>query len=147
MAAIFASRLLNGERPLVFEDGRQSRDFIHVSDIVQGIELALTAESADGMALNIGTGQQTTVLDVAHALARAMDLDLEPEIVNRFRHGDIRHCYADITAAREALDYEPCVAFDEGMAELCEWIAPEAPAAEDKVARSTSELERRGLVM
>jgi dTDP-L-rhamnose 4-epimerase len=147
VAAIFSSRLLNGERPLVFEDGLQSRDFVHVSDIVQGIELALERDEADGMALNIGTGQPTTVLDVAHALAGSMGLDLEPEIVNRFRHGDIRHCYGDIGAARAALGYEPRVQFAEGMAELCAWIAAEAPAAEDMVGRSTAELEERGLVI
>jgi dTDP-L-rhamnose 4-epimerase len=147
VAAIFSSRLLNGERPLVFEDGLQSRDFIHVSDIVRAIELTLEREDADGLALNVGTGEQTSVLEVARTLAEAMELDIEPEVVNRFRHGDIRHCYADITAAREALGYRPRVEFAEGMAELCTWIAEEAPRAEDRVASSTSELEERGLVI
>jgi dTDP-L-rhamnose 4-epimerase len=147
VAAIFSSRLMNGERPLVFEDGLQSRDFIHVSDIVQGIERALAEQSADGLALNIGTGRQTSVLDVARTLAEAMELDIEPEVVSRFRQGDIRHCFADIGAAREALGYEPRVEFADGMAELCAWIAREAPPAEDRVGRSTSELEERGLVI
>ena len=147
VAAIFSSRLLNDERPLVFEDGRQSRDFIHVSDIVQAIELALEREDADGLALNVGTGRSTTVLDVAEELGRALGREIEPEVVNRFRHGDIRHCYADISAAREALGYEPRVRFADGMAELGAWIAEEAPPAEDRVARSTAELEERGLVI
>jgi dTDP-L-rhamnose 4-epimerase len=147
VAAIFSSRLLNGQPPLVFEDGLQSRDFVHVSDIVQGIERALESEDADGLALNIGTGRSTTVLDVAHVLARALDLDIEPEVVNRFRHGDIRHCYGDISAARERLGYEPRVSFDDGMRELCAWLAEEAPPAEDRVDRSTSELDQRGLVI
>jgi dTDP-L-rhamnose 4-epimerase len=147
VAAIFSSRLMNGERPLVFEDGLQSRDFIHVSDIVQGIQRALTEQSADGLALNIGTGRQTSVLDVARTLAEAMELDIEPEVVGRFRQGDIRHCFADIGAAREALGYEPTVEFANGMAELCAWIARDAPPAEDRVGRSTSELEERGLVI
>jgi dTDP-L-rhamnose 4-epimerase len=147
VAAIFASRLLNGERPLVFEDGLQARDFIHVSDIVRGIELSLEQEDIDGLALNVGTGHATTVLDVAHALARAMRRDIEPEVVNRFRHGDVRHCYADISAARRALGYEPRVAFEDGMVELAAWIAEEAPSAEDRVGRSTAELEERGLVI
>jgi dTDP-L-rhamnose 4-epimerase len=76
-----------------------------------------------------------------------MDRDIEPEIANRFRHGDVRHCYADIDAARQALGYEPRMAFGEGMKELCKWIAEEAPPAEDRVERSTSELEQRGLVI
>jgi dTDP-L-rhamnose 4-epimerase len=147
VAAIFSSRLLNLEPPLVFEDGLQSRDFIHVSDIVQGIELALEHEGADGLALNIGTGRPTTVLDVAHALGAAMEREIDPQIVHRFRHGDIRHCYADISAARDALGYAPRVAFEDGMRELCGWIAEEAPAAEDRVSASTSELEQRGLVI
>jgi dTDP-L-rhamnose 4-epimerase len=146
-AAIFSSRLLNGNPPLVFEDGLQSRDFVHVSDIVQGVELALERGDADGVALNVGTGRSTTVLDVARTLAKAMDSDVEPEIVNRFRHGDIRHCFADISAARAALGYEPRVTLEDGMRELCKWIAEEAPRADDRVAASTAELEERGLVI
>jgi dTDP-L-rhamnose 4-epimerase len=147
VAAIFSSRLLNGRPPLVFEDGLQSRDFIHVSDIVQGIELALERDTADGLALNIGTGNPVTVLDVARTLAGVMDRDVEPEIVNRFRHGDVRHCYADIGRARSVLGYEPRVEFEAGMRELCAWIAEEAPPAEDRVALSTAELAQRGLVI
>jgi len=147
VAAIFASRLLNGNPPLVFEDGRQSRDFIHVSDIVQGIELSLEREDADGLALNIGTGRSTPVLEVAEVLGRALGVDAEPELVHKFRQGDIRHCYADITAAREALGYEPKVEFTKGMTELGAWIAENAPESEDRVGRSTSELEERGLVI
>ncbi len=147
VAAIFASRLLNGHAPLVFEDGLQSRDFIHVSDIVRGVELALEREEADGKAVNLGTGRSTTVLDVAHALGRALGKEIEPEVVNRFRQGDIRHCYGDIALAREVLGYEPGVAFEDGMAELGAWIAEEAPPAEDRVAQSTAELEQRGLVV
>jgi dTDP-L-rhamnose 4-epimerase len=147
VAAIFASRLLNGNAPLVFEDGRQSRDFIHVSDIVQGIELSLEREDADGLALNIGTGRSTPVLEVAEVLGRALGVDAEPELVHKFRQGDIRHCYADITRAREALGYEPRVEFSRGMTELGEWIAANAPESDDQVGRSTSELEERGLVL
>jgi len=147
VAAIFSSRLLNHNPPLVFEDGLQSRDFIHVSDIVRGIELSLGNERADGMALNIGTGRSITVRQVAETLAAALDTDLEPEIVGRFRQGDIRHCFADISAARSALGYEPRVKFEDGMRELAAWISEEAPPAEDRVQRSTAELEQRGLVI
>jgi dTDP-L-rhamnose 4-epimerase len=147
VAAIFSSRLLNGNAPLVFEDGLQSRDFIHVSDIVRGIELAMGNEQADGMALNIGTGRSITVRQVAETLSAALDTDIEPEIVGRFRQGDIRHCFADISAAREALGYEPQVRFEDGMRELAQWISEEAPPAEDRVQHSTAELEERGLVI
>jgi dTDP-L-rhamnose 4-epimerase len=114
---------------------------------VQAIQLALERERADGVALNVGTGQATTVLEVAGALAKALGLEIEPQVVNRFRHGDIRHCYANIGAARDVLGYEPRVEFEDGMAELAAWIAEEAPEAEDRVAASTAELEQRGLVI
>ena len=94
-AAIFSSRLLNRKRPLVFEDGLQSRDFIHVRDIARANLLAIETSRADGQALNVGTGQPRTVLDVARALADALDVEIEPEIVGEFRSGDIRHCWAD----------------------------------------------------
>jgi dTDP-L-rhamnose 4-epimerase len=147
VAAIFASRLLNDRAPLVFEDGLQSRDFVHVSDIVRAIELALVNESAGNVALNVGTGAASTVLDVAHSLARGLGVDLAPEIVSRFRHGDIRHCYADISAATRTLGYEPAVSLQAGMKELIEWIVEYAPAADDQTQRSTAELAERGLVL
>ena len=107
VAAIFGGRLLNGNAPLVFEDGLQSRDFIHVSDIAAGCITALETGGADYRAVNLGTGAKTTVLDVARELARGLGVDLEPQIVNKFRAGDIRHCYADITLARELLGFAP----------------------------------------
>jgi dTDP-L-rhamnose 4-epimerase len=147
VAAIFASRLLNGQPPLVFEDGLQSRDFVHVSDVVHAVELALANERAENVALNVGTGVASTVLDVANALSTGLGVDLVPEIVERFRHGDIRHCYADIAAARLTLGYEPAVSLHDGMKELVEWIVADAPRADDQTERSTAELAARGLVV
>jgi dTDP-L-rhamnose 4-epimerase len=147
VAAIFASRLLNRRPPLVFEDGLQSRDFVHVSDVARAVELALVDHGAAGnVALNIGTGTASTVLDVADALANGLGVNLAPEIVNRFRHGDIRHCYAGISAARETLGYEPTVSLRDGMNEFVEWIVESEPAADDRTERSTAELTERGLV-
>jgi dTDP-L-rhamnose 4-epimerase len=147
VAAIFLSRLLNDASPLVFEDGLQSRDFIHVSDVVQGIERALGARDVDDVALNIGTGRQTTVIDVAGILAQQLGSEVEPEIVNQFRHGDVRHCYSDISEARRLLGYEPQVEFADGMAELIGWTKRDAPEARDLVARAEGELRERGLVV
>jgi dTDP-L-rhamnose 4-epimerase len=147
VAAIFASRLLNRAAPVVFEDGLQSRDFVHVSDIVRAIELSLNSDRAQNVAFNVGTGAATTVLDVAQALAAGLDVDLAPEIVNRFRQGDIRHCYADISAARDMLGYEPAVSLQDGMKNLVDWIVTDTPPAEDKTQRSTAELAARGLVL
>jgi dTDP-L-rhamnose 4-epimerase len=147
VAAIFSSRLLNGRPPLVYEDGLQSRDFVHVSDIVRAIGLTLASESAADVALNVGTGTPTTVLEVAGLLGETLEIDLAPRIVNRFRQGDIRHCYADISETRRILGYAPRVSFIEGVRELAEWIAEEAPSADDRMALATRELTLRGLVV
>jgi dTDP-L-rhamnose 4-epimerase len=143
VAAIFASRLLNGRAPVIFEDGNQSRDFIHVSDIVAGIQLALEPGKGDGLALNLGTGKTVTVRQVGETLARELGVEVEPEIRNEFRAGDIRHCIADIARARDELGFEPHVGFDEGMHELAGWLAGQT--AEDRVADATTDLTSRGL--
>jgi dTDP-L-rhamnose 4-epimerase len=96
VAAIFASRLLNGRAPLIFEDGRQMRDFVSVHDVVHANLLAMEKNTADGMALNIGSGQAITIQKVAMALAAALDRQISPEITGRSRAGDIRHCFADV---------------------------------------------------
>ena len=143
VAAIFSSRLLNGRSPLVFEDGMQARDFIHVSDIVAGILLALESDAAVGKALNLGTGRISTVLDVSAALASGLGVDIEPEIVGRYRAGDIRHCYADTGRARELLGFEARVSLEEGMRGLIEWLREQE--AVDSVDAATSALLERGL--
>jgi dTDP-L-rhamnose 4-epimerase len=143
VAAIFASRLLNGKAPMIFEDGRQSRDFTHVSDIVQGILSALDSEAAVGHAVNLGTGRATSVDEVARVLAEGMDVDVEPIRNHRYRAGDIRHCFADPSRARELLGFEAKVGFEDGMTELVGWLADQE--AVDRVDRATSELAARGL--
>jgi dTDP-L-rhamnose 4-epimerase len=142
-AAIFASRLLNGRAPVIFEDGHQRRDFVHVSDIARANVLALESVAANGQVLNIGTGRPLSILDVATTLARLLDSPMEPEIVGKFRAGDIRDCYADISRSRELIGYEPKVPFENGMAELATWLSGQH--ADDRVAVATAELEKRGL--
>ena len=143
VAAIFASRLLNERAPLIFEDGLQSRDFIHVSDIVEGIVLALQSETAVGTALNLGTGKPTTVRQVAAVLADGLGVDVEPEIVEQYRAGDIRHCYADPSRAADLLGFRTQTTLEDGMTELIEWLAGQE--ATDKVEDATAELVARGL--
>jgi dTDP-L-rhamnose 4-epimerase len=143
VAAIFASRLLNGKAPIIFEDGRQSRDFTHVSDIVQGILLALETEAGLGHAVNLGTSRATSVDEVARVLAEGMGVDIEPTRNHHYRAGDIRHCFADPSRARELLGFETKVAFEDGMNELVGWL--EDQDAVDRVDRATSELAARGL--
>jgi dTDP-L-rhamnose 4-epimerase len=143
VAAIFASRFLNGNAPIIFEDGRQARDFIHVSDIVTGILLALEAEDAPGRRINLGTGHPSTVNDVATALARGLGVEVEPIRPDQYRAGDIRHCYADPSLAQDVLAFEAGVTLERGMADLIEWLQEQT--ANDLVDHATRELQSRGL--
>jgi dTDP-L-rhamnose 4-epimerase len=143
VAAIFSSRLLNNNPPLIFEDGRQSRDFVHVSDIVQANLLAMEKDEADYGVFNVGTGRPTTIRQVAETLARALDKQIRPELVSKFRAGDIRHCVADVAKARRLLGHEPQVSFEQGMNELSEWVRRQT--ASDFVRQAAQELELRGL--
>jgi dTDP-L-rhamnose 4-epimerase len=141
--AIFASRLLNGRPPLVFEDGRQRRDFVSVSDVARACRLALERNEANGHAINVGSGRDVSVLDVAEQLASVLGVAVEPKIAGKYRAGDIRHCFADVSLARELLGYEPRVRLEQGMAELAEWL--EGQVAEDRVDDAAAELAARGL--
>lgn len=143
--AIFAARLLNRKPPLVFEDGMQRRDFVHVRDVARACRLALQAPAAAGQVINIGSGQSRTVRDVARLLAAATGHgDIAPQCTGKYRIGDIRHCFADISLARRLLQFEPQVAFGDGLAELADWLSTQA--AVDRVDNATAELARRGLV-
>ncbi|HZF99008.1 MAG TPA: SDR family NAD(P)-dependent oxidoreductase [Pseudoxanthomonas sp.] len=142
--AIFASRFLNRRRPLVFEDGQQRRDFVHVRDVARACRLALETPAADGRVLNIGSGQSLSITEVAEHMARALGVDdLPPEITRKYRTGDIRHCFSDIGLASEILGYTPQVSLSEGMEELVDWMVGQQ--AFDRVDDASAELARRGL--
>lgn len=143
VAAIFSGRLLNGNPPLIFEDGLQSRDFVHVKDIVQGLLLCMERDQANYEAINIGTGRQLTILDMAQALIRELKVNVQPQIVNQFREGDIRHCFADISKAQRLLGYQPKIKFEDGVGDLVEWVRRQN--AEDRVEVAAAELAARGL--
>jgi dTDP-L-rhamnose 4-epimerase len=144
VCAIFSSRLLNDQAPMIFEDGEQSRDFVHVSDIVQANLLALETGKGDYEMFNIGTGRPTSVKEIARLLAKGLGKDIEPEIVGQYREGDIRHCIADISKARIMLGYEPKVTLEDGLEELLEWVRKQE--ADDRVVAATAELAAHSLV-
>ena len=146
VAAIFSSRLLNGQPPLVFEDGEQKRDFVSVHDIVQALLLSAEEEAAVGKAFNVGSGRAVTVREVAATLANVLGTAVEAQVVGKYRVGDIRHCFADISLAREVLGYEPRVTFEEGMQELVAWLQ-EQERPEDHVETHAAELAARGLTL
>ena len=143
--AIFASRLLNGQQPMIFEDGEQRRDFVHVSDVARAFADALELPAAVGETFNIGSGQDRSVREIATELARAMGKnDIKPEIVGKARIGDIRHCFCDNGKAADKLGFRARQDFGEGLAELAGWVAEQT--ADDRVGQARAELEARGLV-
>ena len=118
--AIFSSRLRHGKSPILYEDGKQTRDFIHVSDLVQGILVALDHPQAVGQALNVGTGKASSIHQVALSLAQAYGVKIPPTIVGRYRAGDIRHCFADISRISD-LGFRPRMTLDDGLKDLVRW--------------------------
>ena len=143
VAAIFAARLINNQAPLVFEDGEQMRDFVSVHDIVQANLLAMERRESNGEIINIGGGTPISIRRVAEILAQALGKDIAPVITQKYRAGDIRHCFADLTRARTLLGYEPKVTHEEGFRELAEWLRGQE--AEDKAETMLSELSTYGL--
>jgi len=142
--AIFSSRLLNDQSPLIYEDGNQTRDFVSVHDIVQANLLALNSSAADYQVLNVGTGRATTIRFIAEVIARGLGKDIQPELTEQFREGDIRHCIADISKASKLLGYEPKVALEDGLVELLDWVRDQQ--ADDRLQAATAELAAHSLV-
>ncbi|HHY49165.1 MAG TPA: NAD-dependent epimerase/dehydratase family protein [Alphaproteobacteria bacterium] len=143
--ANFAARLANGRPPMVFEDGEQRRDFVHVRDVARAFRLALEQPRAAGEVINIGSGEAYTIAEVASALAAAMGVpQLQPEILGQARTGDIRNCFADISKARALLGYEPRYRLEQSLGEMAQWV--QLAGAIDRGAQMRQELEQRGLV-
>jgi dTDP-L-rhamnose 4-epimerase len=121
--ANFSSRLANGQRPIIFEDGEQRRDFVHVRDVARAFRLAMEMPDVPGRVLNIGSGRAYTIRQVAALLADAMDCPhLTPEIMGKARSGDIRNCFADISRARKLMGFEPRYLLEDTLGELAEWV-------------------------
>jgi dTDP-L-rhamnose 4-epimerase len=144
VVAIFSSRLLNGEPPLIYEDGAQQRDFVSVHDIVRALLLAAEEPGAVGEVLNIGSGRPVTIMEVARQLAATLGVAVEPEVTGRYRVGDIRHCTADISKARRLIGYEPRVSLEQGMEELLDWLQ-EQERPESRAGEHVADLAARGL--
>jgi dTDP-L-rhamnose 4-epimerase len=141
--AIFSARLLNGAAPIIFEDGLQTRDFVHVSDIVRANLLAMERDTGPTAVFNVGTGRASAILEVSERLAKLLGVEVEPELTGQFRAGDIRSCVADVSHAREVLGYEPQVTLEQGLTDLITWV--QGQSADDNVERAIEELRTRGL--
>jgi dTDP-L-rhamnose 4-epimerase len=144
VAAIFMSRIKNLSRPVVYEDGAQTRDFISIHDVVAANMLAIESSAGDYQAFNVGTGMPLMIAEVARVIARTFGSDVEPEITNKFRKGDVRHCYADISRIKHVLKFTPRVPFEQGMRELIEWSR--GAQSIDLFERAKKELQEKGLV-
>jgi dTDP-L-rhamnose 4-epimerase len=145
VAAIFLSRLLNGNPPLIFEDGKQSRDFIDVRDVARVVVMSLEHAGPGTHVLNIGTGRSMTVGEVARAIAAQLGSPIAPEILGKYRVGDVRHCFADVTRAREVLGFTAEHTFEAGLPGLIEWCR--GVSAVDRAQQSLDELRSKGLVV
>ena len=141
--AIFSARLRNGKPPVLYEDGLQTRDFVHVSDIVQAILLALDHPKIPGQVLNVGTGSAISIRQVAEALARAYNTSITPTVAGRFRAGDIRHCFSDIRKL-SAYGFRPKVPLQEGLQDLVRWGS--TAEVEDLFETAERELQERRLL-
>lgn len=143
--AIFGSRLLNNRPPLIFEDGHQRRDFVHVSDVARACRLALETPEAAGMALNVGSGSSVSILDLADRTAQVMGSDISARVTGEYRTGDIRHCFADMTEAERVLGFTPRTTLENGLAGLAAWLADQPSI--DRVDEARKELHARRLAV
>ena len=146
VAAIFISRLLNDLPPLLFEDGNQRRDFVHVADVAEAFAVVLESDLAIWDTFNVGSGKPIAVAEMAQTLARLLHKNIAPEILNKYRVGDIRHCFPDISKIKHVFGFEPQRSFENGMPELIDWVAA-AKAPVNRTQESLAELQRSKLVV
>jgi dTDP-L-rhamnose 4-epimerase len=144
VAAIFSNKLLNDEQPMVFEDGKQRRDFVHVEDVANAYVLAIENSGGDGLAMNLGSGRSISISEIATSLATILGKDIQPIITNKFRDGDIRNCFADISLIKSKLGWEPKWKFEEGVKTMTDWLISEKDNA--KKTDSMEELKKMGLL-
>jgi dTDP-L-rhamnose 4-epimerase len=146
VAAIFSARLLNGQPPVIYEDGLQSRDFVHVTDVARASLLAMELDEADYEVFNVGTGRSLTILEIARMLIDHLaEGQVEPQIVGKYRRGDIRHCFADIGKIKDRLGFTPQVSFEDGLSDLISWVKEQEAA--DRFHQVDSELKGKRLIV
>ena len=146
VCAIFSTALLCGKSPRIYEDGKQTRDFVHVKDIVQGLTLAMEKPESRNEVFNVGTGVATSIEYAVTTLASLINPLIKLDIQGKFRPGDTRHCYADISKIKNKLGYSPKFSFSEGMKELVEWVKYQRGKVEDKSEQANEELRKKGLL-
>lgn len=142
--SIFSTRIRLGLSLPIFEDGEESRDFIHVEDVARAVLSCIQQPRQDGVTLNVGAGRPTSVMSVARTLAKVMGSDIEPHVTGQYRIGDIRHNYADLTALRAVIATDP-IELEKGLQRFCSWVNTQ-PIPEDMLAKANAELAARNLM-
>jgi dTDP-L-rhamnose 4-epimerase len=137
---------LNNKPPYIFEDGLQTRDFVHVKDVAKAVLLALEKSGGDYMPINVGSGKPTSIIELAEILIKLYKRNVKPYVSYKYRKGDIRHCYADISRARQLLGYEPTIRLEDGLKDLVKWANEHKWAAADLSDKAIRELEERKLI-
>ena len=143
--SIFSTRIRRGMGLPIFEDGLESRDFVHVKDVARAFRLALTSDAANGKVLNIGKGEPTSVMEIANLLVDMLGGKLRPAVTGQYRLGDIRHCYADLTRVSNSLGFTPEISIKEGLKQFVEWVLTQ-PLPEDGLDMANKELKKRGMM-
>ena len=142
--SIFSTQIKNGNGINIFEDGKETRDFVFISDVVDATVLGIEKETANNQVFNVGTGVATDVITVATELSNNYGIQVPITISGNYRLGDIRHNYADITKARQLLGFEPKVSFKEGLKQFTDWVNTQE-IEEDKYQQSIDEMKAKGL--
>jgi dTDP-L-rhamnose 4-epimerase len=143
--SIFSTRLRLGLPLPIFEDGEESRDFVHVEDVASAVLRCVESPAAGGVTLNVGRGEPTPIMEVACLLARIMGSDIQPHVTGEYRLGDIRHNFADIEKLEQIAGLRPAISLEEGMKRFCDWVATQ-PIPEDLLEKANSELRARKLM-
>lgn len=143
--SIFSTQIRNNNPIQIFEDGKETRDFVFIDDVVAATILGIEKEEANGEVFNVGTGVATDVLEVANSLIKAYKIDVPVTVTGKFRLGDIRHNYADLTKIKTRLGFEPTVFFKEGIEKFSAWVLQQE-IQEDKLSKSLEEMKKKGLL-
>lgn len=143
--SIFSTQIRNNNGIQIFEDGKESRDFVYIDDIVDATILGIEKKEANNHIFNVGTGVPIDVLAVANVLINAYKIEVPVVVTGQFRIGDIRHNFADMTKIKEILNFTPKVFFEEGIENFTNWVLQQE-IQEDKLSDSLEEMKKKGLL-
>jgi len=146
VCSIFSTRVLYGKPPVVFEDGKQTRDFINVRDLCKALILVMEKKNSSDEIFNVGTGMPISIKDVAEIIIQKINPKLRPIFNQKYRIGDIRHCVADISKIKSRLEYSPKISFEEGINDLIEWIKAQNKKFKRPSNKAMEELKQKGLL-